>query len=62
LFLVQLRELEKEHTEADERRANLTQQISAQKLISFDKEKEFNELSRMYELEKEKEVVLQTEK
>jgi enoyl reductase-like protein len=61
-LVAQLRELEREQIEAEQRRTTLLEQINAQKMSSFDKEKEFNELSRMHEFEKEKEVMLQSEK
>lgn len=37
-------------------------QIANEKSSNFEKEKEFNDLSRQMELEKEKEIVLQSDK
>ena len=41
---------------------DLLEQINTEKNHNFEKEKEFNDLTKLHELEKEKEVVLQSDK
>lgn len=48
--------------EAEDRKNDLILQITRQKESGFEKEKEFNDLNTEFEYEKEKEVVLQSDK
>ena len=50
-----LKELEDKHEE-------LLEQINHENMTHFEREKDFNDLSKQYELEKEKQVVLQSDK
>ncbi|CAF0929077.1 unnamed protein product [Brachionus calyciflorus] len=53
---------EKLRSENEDKRTDLINQVNKEKNSSFDKEKEFNDLAKQFELEKEKEVVLLTDK
>lgn len=48
--------------EAETRKGDTTDLVNKEKNSNFDREKEFNDLTKQYELEKEKEVVLQSDK
>jgi hypothetical protein len=48
--------------EAEGRKEDTTDHVNKEKNQNFDREKEFNDLTKQYELEKEKEVVLQSDK
>ena len=48
--------------EAEMKKDDLLEQIANEKTLNFEKEKEFNDLTKQNELEKEKEVVLQSDK
>ena len=62
MCLLQLTEVEKLKSEAESKKDNLLEQIANEKTLNFEKEKEFNDLTKQNELEKEKEVVLQSDK
>jgi hypothetical protein len=46
----------------EDRKNDISTQITHEKESTFDKEKEFNDLTKQYELEKEKEIVLLSDK
>ena len=48
--------------ESEGRKEDTTDQVNKEKNQNFDREKEFNDLTKQFELEKEKEVVLQSDK
>ena len=48
--------------EAELRKEDTSDLVNKEKNQNFDREKEFNDLTKQYELEKEKEVVLQSDK
>lgn len=48
--------------QAEMKKDDLLEQIANEKTLNFEKEKEFNDLTKQNELEKEKEVVLQSDK
>ena len=48
--------------ELEDKNEELLEQINHEKMTHFDREKDFNDLSKQYELEKEKETVLQNVK
>ncbi|RNA21673.1 coiled-coil domain-containing protein [Brachionus plicatilis] len=58
----ELAECEKLRNENEDKKSELMDQVSKEKNASFEKEKEFNDLSKQFELEKEKEVVLLSDK
>jgi hypothetical protein len=58
----QLAELDKQRKEAEEKRDDIVQQVEKYRNQGYDKEKEFNDLTKQFELEKEKEVFFQSEK
>lgn len=58
----QLNEAEEEQKVCEDRKNDLAGQIAKEKETTFDREKEFNDLTKQYELEKEKEIVLQADK
>ncbi len=60
--LLQLADVEKIKSDAENRKDDLLEQIANEKTLNFEKEKEFNDLTKQNELEKEKEVVLQSDK
>ncbi len=58
----QLSELDKQRREAEDKRDEIVQQVEKFRNLGYEKEKEFNDLTKQYELEKEKEVFFQSEK
>ena len=48
--------------EAEGRKEDTTDLVNKEKNQNFDREKEFNDLTKQYELEREKEIVLQSDK
>ena len=48
--------------EAESRKEDTTDYVNKEKNQNFDREKEFNDLTKQYELEREKEIVLQSDK
>jgi hypothetical protein len=46
----------------EEKKNEFASQTTTEKESTFDREKEFNDLTKQYELEKEKEIVLQSDK
>ena len=58
----QVNEAEELKQLAEEKRNEAASNISKEKESTFDKEKEFNDLTKQFELEKEKEIVLQSDK
>lgn len=59
---IELNECEKLRNENEEKKSELMNQVNKEKNASFEKEKEFNDLNKQFELEKEKEVVLLSDK
>ena len=55
-------EIERKQKDAEEKKEDISDQVNREKMSMFDREKEFNEQSKKYELEKEKEVVLLSDK
>ena len=62
IAIVELTDTESHRKEAEDRKNDLLLQISRQKEFGFEREKEFNDLTTQFEFEKEKEVVLQSDK
>ena len=60
--LSELAEIEKAKNYSELKKDDLLEQINTEKNHNFEKEKEFNDLTKLHELEKEKEVVLQSDK
>ena len=58
----QLADAEREQEEAQTKKQELADHVNEQRLLGFEREKEFNEMSKQFEFEREKEVVLQSEK
>ncbi len=61
-YLAQLTNVENNKSDWETKKEDLFDRINNEKSQNFEKEKEFNDLSKQYELEKEKEVVLQSDK
>ena len=57
-----IEEINKLNEEAERRRDELMHEIEHNRKESYGKEKEVNDLIKQYELEKEKEVTLQSDK
>ncbi len=55
-------ETEKQRKEAEDKRDEFFQQVERNRNIGYDRDKEFNDLTKQFELEKEKEVFFQSEK
>ena len=62
LAFLELTEAEAQRKEAEDRKNDISLQINRQKEFGFEREKEFNDLTTQFEYEKEKEVVLQSDK
>jgi hypothetical protein len=58
----QVAEAEEYKSMVEDKKNEIASQITHEKENTFDKEKEFNDLTKQYELEKEKEIVLQSDK
>ena len=59
---IDLTEAEAKKKQAGDQKNDLLLQINRQKEFGYEREKEFNELTTQFEYEKEKEVVLQSDK
>lgn len=57
-----LKEIESQKNSNEFKKDEMLDQIANEKSSNFEKEKEFNDLSKQMELEKEKEIVLQSDK
>lgn len=62
MFALQLNEAEQSKKDAEERKEEYINVVTKTRNDVFEREKEFNDLTKVYELEKEKEVVLQSDK
>ena len=58
----QAAEMEELRQLIEDKKSEVASQITLEKETTFDKEKEFNDLTKQHELEKEKEIVLQADK
>jgi hypothetical protein len=58
----ELNHVEELKREAEGRKEDTTDLVNKEKNQNFDREKEFNDLTKQYELEREKEIVLQSDK
>lgn len=59
---IKLAEIEAVLKDHEEKNEELNERINHEKMTHFEREKDFNDLSKQFELEKEKEVVLQSDK
>ena len=57
-----MKDSESARSEAELLKDDILDQIGNEKSLNFEKEKEFNDLTKQNELEKEKEVVLQSDR
>lgn len=57
-----LKEIERQKNSNEFKKDEMLDQIANEKSSNFEREKEFNDLSKQMELEKEKEIVLQSDK
>ena len=60
--LKELQEVENLKNDSEVKKDDLVDQIANEKSTNFEREKEFNDLTKQTELEKEKEVVLQSDR